>query len=498
MTLIISLLAKATVLLLVAGVASLALRRSSAAARHLVWTLALASLLVLPALPWLLPAIPPPAALVESTAAVFELDAAAGRAAGWQWRDGIAVAWLAGFLGLLARLAVGTAAVRRLARRAEPAGSEGTARVLIAQGAAVPMTWGWRRPVVLLPAGSREWSDDLRRSVLLHELAHVERGDWLTRMLAQAACALYWFHPLAWLALRELVKESERACDDAVLRGGARASDYASHLLAVAHLAPRGSGAAAAVASVAMIRPSQLEGRLIAILDAARSRRAVPARSIAMAALAAATLVLPLAAMRPAPQEVTAPRAIHKVNPRYTDAAKQAKIEGSVELSVEIDKEGKPGIVQVLKTLDPGLDESAIEAVRQWRWEPGKKDGEPVAVRAQVMIHFSLNPPPGAQKIRVYRVGGEAGDVVAPRLLSKVEPAYTPEAKDAGIQGEVELYVEVWPDGKARNVRVEKSLDAGLDQKAIEAVGQWRFDPGTKGGEPVPVAAQVKILFKLQ
>ena len=164
MALIISLLAKATVLLLVAGVASLALRRSSAAARHLVWTLALASLLVLPALPWLLPAIPPPAALVESTAAVFELDAAAGRAAGWQWRDGIAVAWLGGFLGLLARLAVGTAAVRRLARRAEPAGSEGTARVLIAQGAAVPMTWGWRRPVVLLPAGADRKSTRLNSS----------------------------------------------------------------------------------------------------------------------------------------------------------------------------------------------------------------------------------------------------------------------------------------------------------------------------------------------
>ncbi len=94
----------------------------------------------------------------------------------------------------------------------------------------------------------------------------------------------------------------------------------------------------------------------------------------------------------------------------------------------------------------------------------------------------------------VFRVGG---GVSAPRLTRKVEPEYSEEARKAKYSGVVVLAVEVWPDGKAHNVRVVRSLGLGLDEKAIEAVQAWEFVPGRKDGAPVKVAAQIEVNFRL-
>ena len=94
----------------------------------------------------------------------------------------------------------------------------------------------------------------------------------------------------------------------------------------------------------------------------------------------------------------------------------------------------------------------------------------------------------------VFRIGG---GVVAPRLLHKVEPSYTDEAKEAKLQGTVTLQIEIWEDARPHNIRVQRSLGLGLDEKAIEAVRQWRFAPGTKDGKPVRVEAQVEVSFRL-
>ena len=96
------------------------------------------------------------------------------------------------------------------------------------------MTWGWLRPVVLLPEGARRWSAPRRQVVLLHELVHVRRADWLVRLMARLACSVYWFNPLVWWAVRRLDLEQELACDEEVVACGTRASDYACHLLGIA------------------------------------------------------------------------------------------------------------------------------------------------------------------------------------------------------------------------------------------------------------------------
>ena len=94
----------------------------------------------------------------------------------------------------------------------------------------------------------------------------------------------------------------------------------------------------------------------------------------------------------------------------------------------------------------------------------------------------------------VYRIGG---GVSAPTLLFKKEPEYSEEARKAKYQGTVVLYVEVDANGRATNIHVQRSLGLGLDEKAIEAVRQWKFKPGYKDGRPVTVAATIEVNFRL-
>lgn len=96
-----------------------------------------------------------------------------------------------------------------------------------------PLTWGVLRPVVVLPTAARGWTAARLDAALAHEHAHIRRGDWAVHIAAWAVCALFWFHPLAWLARHRLAHEAEHAADDAVLVQGVRPSDYARLLVSL-------------------------------------------------------------------------------------------------------------------------------------------------------------------------------------------------------------------------------------------------------------------------
>jgi len=119
---------------------------------------------------------------------------------------------------------------------------------------------------------------------------------------------------------------------------------------------------------------------------------------------------------------------------------------------------------------------------------------------------FALRIPDEAVKLAVpprLRLGdgqplhGFSAGGTAPVLIHKTEPAYTEEARHSHVEGTVILSVDVEPDGAARNIKVLRSIDPGLDQKAIEAVSQWKFKPGTKDGVAVTVRAQIQVNFRL-
>jgi beta-lactamase regulating signal transducer with metallopeptidase domain/DUF4097 and DUF4098 domain-containing protein YvlB len=218
--------------------------------------------------------------------------------------------WATGVAAMLAWLLIGHLGLARIARKATTApwtplidgavadsGVTRPVRVALSETVLAPMTWGWRHPVVLLPAEAASWPADRRSAALMHELAHVARNDYLTQLLASLACALYWFHPFAWFSLRRLRRESEQASDDRVLTLGLGASDYATHLVdvAVAARARRFGG----LLALGMACPSHLETRLRALLDETRARNGVSLRLTAIAVAGAALILVPLAAARP-------------------------------------------------------------------------------------------------------------------------------------------------------------------------------------------------------
>jgi HEAT repeat protein/beta-lactamase regulating signal transducer with metallopeptidase domain len=210
------------------------------------------------------------------------------------------------FLALMARWAtpVGDPAVEASFRRLlDASGVRRPVRLLWSRRARVPLTWGVMRPVILLPAEARVWEHERLKLVLHHELAHIRRLDDVTHLLAWLACSLHWFNPLVWWAAGRLRDESEHASDDLVLRGGARASVYARHLLAVVTaMGPRSAPAGA----VPLAQRSRFEGRLLAILDGGRARDRVHGPGAVALTAGTAALVVLLGAVAPAPAAKTA------------------------------------------------------------------------------------------------------------------------------------------------------------------------------------------------
>ena len=351
---------KATLVLALAGLITTLLRRASAATRHLVWGGALATLLLLPLLslsvPWtvpvaVLPAAPAPqvrraaVSVGEPTAGATVIPGAPalsapqastsepqGKPATVRPRIALSTTgvlvllWVVGTLLFLAQLLAGGLAVRRIVRRAEPLESPEwheplhdlggrlslvrLPQLVMASGFPMPFACGFVRSSIVLPRKAAEWDERRRRAVLCHELAHLRRRDLFVNAVAQLAAAVYWFHPLVWMALRRLRIESERACDDLVLRTGTRASEYADHLLQIVSTARRQLTPAVALP---LAHHREFEGRVLAILERGLRRDAPSRLRAGVLALLGAGLIVPLAALVPVRSQAPVPQPMSDV-----------------------------------------------------------------------------------------------------------------------------------------------------------------------------------------
>lgn len=300
------------------------------------------------------------------------------------------VLWLIGSIAVLARLGFGFIGIWWIARRARPVTDPGLldlihelseqiglktpVRLLQSSRPLTPMTWGITWPAILVPPDALAWSEDRRRMVLLHELAHVQRRDCLVQFVVWMACSLYWMNPLVWVAVRKMHIERERACDDLVLASGFPGSAYAEHLLDVA----KGLRAAplSALTTMAMAHRSHFETRLLAILDPGLRRHGWSRVASTAFVAIAATGTVALATMQtgePTPREPialgyesTEPESSAQTEPLFLPEEEPERL--AEMLSEALPEPLSVGLESALSVpLSVALPEPLAEAIKQAR-----------------------------------------------------------------------------------------------------------------------------------
>ena len=467
MSLLAALTLKVSAILLVALISAVCLRTRSASARCWVLAVGVASAAVAPAL-HVLPILPvvevAPAdagvlgpAVASAAVAAVASDDVVGRLA--------VTIWLVGAGASVGVLLVGLARLRWLRASssrvtdgpwhrlctdlAQTCGLKRGVDLLFGPLPGFVATWGWRRPVVMLPASAAEWSADRMRVVLLHELAHARRGDWMLYVVAEASRCVWWFNPLAWTVRTRLRRESEHAADDLVLAQGVPATTCAMHLVELAREVRKHRRTW--LPAPAMARPSHLERRLSTMLNPHTNRRPMT-RLARFGSLG----VLVLVAILVASLEVA----------RAVEQEPQTEPPGAVVRRVTINGENVPELVAraaLQEQLATVLSE--LQTLLNGPDRLADRSNEPFRLKVQRHVVDQL--------VRYHR------------------PAQT-----AGVQGRVILGATIDPSGEVGDIEVLWSVQE-LDEAAIAAAEQWRFEPTLVDGVAVPVSMTLIVNFSL-
>jgi TonB family protein len=498
---------KVTAILVAAYVVNHLSRKFSAATIHLVWMLAVVVVLAVPFVSATVPVVHVRAVLpsaIESPAALASIPGAVQSASPVPWRTIAFSVWITGALIVLARLLFGVLNMYSLTRRASPAPFEAPAnlRIRVSNRIGVPLTWGFRHAVILMPGSALDWPTTRVNTAIAHERAHIDRLDWSTQMLGAIACAAYWFHPLMWVAASRMAIAAEKACDDRVLASGVKAPDYASELLEIAKTVRRLPGA-----SLCMAAPHALEIRIRAILESGRPRNRPTWIFVAASLTAFLALLLPVSTRSLSAQTSTGSLSGTVRDP--SGAVIPSALVGAKNLdgnNQEATRTDAGGHFQ-LSRLPFGRYALTIQmsGFKPFHSDPIQVSGTAPSIEAtldvggvfesvEVLGHGPTAREQASSPQRI-RVGGS---VQATRLVSKVQPVYRDEAQRAGLQGTVLMTAVIGIDGTPMSLTViSKSTDPKLVDAATEAVRQWRYEPTLLNSAPVEVVTTIAVTFRL-
>ena len=377
-----------------------------------------------------------------------------------------------------------------------------------------PVTFGWLRPVVLLPERFLEFAPDLQKAILCHELLHVRRRDWLFTVAEESIRALLWFHPAVWWLIGRIHLVREQLVDRETIRLTDSRDPYLRALLAVAGHQIQPDLAPASL----FLRKHHLDQRVAAVV-----RKEIPmskVRSIAWLSLMSSAVVaavwvsastFPLQAVPQATdwgnRVILSPTGVveqggenllqEPVVP-YPQEAIAKRVEGRVVLELSVDADGR--VYDALVISGPQqLRRAALMSVLQWRYS------NQISLPAKVVatVQFRL-PPPGSQpQARPREANGQppkrirVRDAVQhARLTHKVTPEYPALARQAEVEGTVRLSITISPTGTVDYIDVASGHPL-LIPAALQSVKQWEYKPTLLNGTPVEVETNVDIQFSL-
>jgi beta-lactamase regulating signal transducer with metallopeptidase domain len=372
----------------------------------------------------------------------------------------------------------------------------------------VIVTWGVMRPKVVLPVDADQWPRERLDVVLAHEIAHIVRGDWLVQTAAEVCKAVYWFNPLFWVACARLRYESERACDDAVMNMGVTSHVYASELLELARSFGRRRQAWLPAPAMAA-RPSNLERRVRAMLNARLDRGPITRAGRWASALAVLAITLPIATFAQGgfatfsgtvvdPQDRLLPAATITV----TDAQRSVKHETKTDRNGRFQLVGLPAGDYTVEAKLPGFrnltDTFTVNGQsldRTLKMQVGELQ-ETVTVTSEDGSVTSASQSGNARAKRPNpacapeATSGLGGNIRPPRKVKDVRPGYP------GVSGNIQLAATIGTDGSVTDVQVVKADRPELAPSAIDAVRQWEFDSTLLNCVPIEVQMNVSISFR--
>ena len=309
-------------------------------------------------------------------------------------------------LGMVWRALRTSSLSHRLTRITNAAWDDDAADLAVSADVSVPGTIGVFRRHVVLPAGFLEQISEADLSaVLAHELAHVRRHDFLKNILYGAVALPVTWHPCARMMTFRVAESREMICDEWAAGVGGNSRRYAQSILRVASMLS-GRLASTQCNLVSIFGNSNLERRIMNLTRTKQPVSLTRRRTIMAACVTLAFTTCTFAtAMRvglaePAPHgamadalkkvDVNELSLVEKKNPVYPPAAKKKGEQGTVLIEATISSDGRPENLKIKKGVSKAIDQSARDAVKDWRWKPYLVNGTPVAVETEIRFIFSL------------------------------------------------------------------------------------------------------------
>ena len=534
-------------------------KRFSASIRHLIWCVGFFSLFVLPFFIGFLPKIQVPITTPETIpverVVTSDIVSIVGNL------DLLMAAWWNAFVGIyfvllgiqLLYILLGLFKVTVLSRSAQsvnnPLIHAELDKLVLVEGVTVsvslkkskeifsPVSWGLFLPEIILPEQAEDWDIEKTRNVLIHELGHIQRLDWLTTLIVRITRAIYWFNPLVWYASRKLHDEAEQACDDAVILNGRCHNAYASDLLEIADHARLGKLDNMLVQA---ITGSPLGSRVFSILDKTKKRQRTELDWVVRGILVGFTVIAVLASLRLVPivnvtsidPNVSTAFSVIFI-PRKEENSQGGYVEKFLqEINEKQQRKRESRIVQQESNREPGNDAEQVagtpvqESVSPISEEEDREESGPslleeyreymAATSDEKNSHDSfelyvnqytsevtrnvlaaIEDCEAAEQLTDNRDSTGSAPLVA---IKKRQPEYPKWARSRGLEGYSVVEYAISSNGEVIDPTIVESKPKGVfNRTSLRAIREYLFEPPEVNGEVVSVQGlQTKFVYQLK